>query len=1379
MTLNFKKFFSSLFVIALLLSTFGCWAPSKESAKRNGSSFYVKDAKGEYLPADPGLDLSRTVWKTIDAQNYKFRVCLSDHYADQPVRESTFKVIAEDGGIYPTVTDSQGCLEWTERFPFNFFANQSVYVLLERKIRPDGVGNDKAGHKGEVSIQFAVNPWQPYRDPGVPSVIFLSGNKSVVPKGQLVTGRDQVRAALEGNSDQLGYLWMHDLKLIDSKMAAGASGYDIQLQVEMTPRVILKNLTGESRQIQIPSGRFKLQSYLLVDKYAVDQKPLILNPQSPAVTGAILKEDGVLRFKVFTRVERKVAEGNLLMALKVIPIDGPSIRSFQSLHLLGEMVDLRSSKSPTLQEEIWGENRPAFSFDNYISPENTANFADLEKARLATKLQPIEFEIAQVRFLKIAPGETSTTRTVVYRATTCLIDNVSLRRLSQGQKFAISFEGSEYSTVEETDSSGCLRLIGTATHKYYDPQRTILQTFKIRKVDSCQGDYKDVNSKCFEGALTVGINPWDDKFTFGVDVRELSEKYLKESETAHAIPSKFVIDRYGYNTLGFRYEVDEFLNMKVIKRIYLRVEPMVLLHHSNTRGRNHAEPLRDGLYLLKVAMHRDYLDTTSKNVHISNRVIDVKDPVSGNTLKVTKSIVEANPDQRPRTFVSVVKKVVRVQHGVIVTPVELRLRDLRLMSVRANLLVQIEPLDEQMLQKAIVVERNLNGMSPQEMEEIRLMLTESEQQRKEDAELGVEYSFDEKTEEQDKLRQDLKSETLNKFSNLFARLQTARSQSPDPLFGPLDMNWLLKTKTISQEEIERIERNDFSESKLVSSFDYDIFVDKKSGLERRTFVGPIRLLENVSQNSMVPTDDMSELFCDGGDCNQLEKLESNKGRSEISNYENIRYFGSLQHLQGMHVDDLIQEKIGLETNYYREQYLGSLVSSFVDTFNLRFVSLKDEQALEFQDKCDIQPKIEMNRYENWDTWQARVQKEFGSCLVKNDKLQQSLASFLDGLNRNNGWFGDRKKVDAKDLDTLIRTGKVSVILGERLCEYWKEFVLKPEVEAGPAQHRGRANQALDIFESTCKASVGNPDGSKRQLAFMLDKKVRVKKVGAHQYKGGKSVNINVVSQFQLARVEGANIHGTVGFDPLGVPVVRDIISSPAKGGINLNYNIARNRTDSTNIMEQTFLVMQTAALAIELDEYEQCMVVKVNPRIREAFAELNVYFRPDLKGENETLRQRHLAKGLYLCTGKIEKTKIPILERYFYMTQHFTEGDMLDTGEFYNRPWLLSLRGARDMRTFLKMLREQDKSISLDRITSKLGQGEADFFSINQLSKAYMQVLPSFPGVYTMLEDPEEKLDGLDYPSTSDPYKAFDRNLDRLGVGVKDIERYSPVMPAQ
>jgi hypothetical protein len=140
-----------------------------------------------------------------------------------------------------------------------------------------------------------------------------------------------------------------------------------------------------------------------------------------------------------------------------------------------------------------------------------------------------------------------------------------------------------------------------------------------------------------------------------------------------------------------------------------------------------------------------------------------------------------------------------------------------------------------------------------------------------------------------------------------------------------------------------------------------------------------------------------------------------------------------------------------------------------------------------------------------------------------------------------------------------------------------------------------------------------------------------------------------------------------------------------------------------------------------------------------------------------------------ICTGDIEKSTTPITEKYYYFTQHFTQGDMLDNGDLLNHPWLLALRGERDYANFVSLLKnpfsgelKYEKSnadlfglnkykYALDGAT-KWYYDRSDYMESSRRAKntdlaalpldhliyAYNQVIPSYPGILTIAP---EKLD--------------------------------------
>ena len=119
-----------------------------------------------------------------------------------------------------------------------------------------------------------------------------------------------------------------------------------------------------------------------------------------------------------------------------------------------------------------------------------------------------------------------------------------------------------------------------------------------------------------------------------------------------------------------------------------------------------------------------------------------------------------------------------------------------------------------------------------------------------------------------------------------------------------------------------------------------------------------------------------------------------------------------------------------------------------------------------------------------------------------------------------------------------------------------------------------------------------------------------------------------------------------------------------------------------------------------------------------------------------------LRRGFMVCEGATRSNNQPrrVEEMYFYFTQHFTEGDMLDQADLYNHPWLLGMRGMRDFVTFVNKIRAQEL-VGLDGFLSGVSGGtppRAKAWALDQMSQVYKNTLPSFPGFYSVPDTGED-----------------------------------------
>ncbi|MEO0337325.1 MAG: hypothetical protein AAF202_13095, partial [Pseudomonadota bacterium] len=95
--------------------------------------------------------------------------------------------------------------------------------------------------------------------------------------------------------------------------------------------------------------------------------------------------------------------------------------------------------------------------------------------------------------------------------------------------------------------------------------------------------------------------------------------------------------------------------------------------------------------------------------------------------------------------------------------------------------------------------------------------------------------------------------------------------------------------------------------------------------------------------------------------------------------------------------------------------------------------------------------------------------------------------------------------------------------------------------------------------------------------------------------------------------------------------------------------------------------------------------------------------------------------------GEPDESEV-IYENWYYVTQHFTAGDMLDEVNLLNHVWLLALRGDRDYNKFIHSLQARPIDSKGEVIP-----GNAMYnYPLYRLGKIYDQVTPSFPGIFTL-----------------------------------------------
>ncbi|MCB0377789.1 MAG: hypothetical protein KDD33_04790, partial [Bdellovibrionales bacterium] len=1611
---------------ALIFSLFGCVkADRKQTSGEDVKTFSTEkrltefntrslfEAGGIQLDYKKFNRIQEGEWKQVDSFQLYFKVCnLKDRATQGTLVGEKFHVSSELGqNVFdtekgrtqvsnPITVNSQQCLVWHQPIPvFNLLA-PSVNIVLHYKIE------SLAGNLGTLVRRVGINPWDIFRSGSQSSgIIDLTDlDRQDWPEGQWVTGEENIIKALKGelfenkarlavrsivvepverekerNEDYNKSLQSMDpeerkrRQEIDKMLLTRYKGVHLNINMTALPFVRLEDSTGVVDDQPITTGRFRIYMNLIA-RASGDGKTTNLSQNTAQIAG---RNSAAFVYKMTTNglqasvpifLERNSTFGRVELLVKIVPLDLPGVQPFSAVYDLGEHNQWAKRQSPQFTFEKY-DPLSDVDYEKYIERAG----GDGDGSATIRNAERFYFGPLKMRFIRIMPGETATDRTLQYSVTTCVAHGLYGTRVGPGLQFDIITEdkGREHFMRRQTNEDGCLTWFGFLSHKYYHKEVLEEKTAKVNfvgtKVDRTQ--WQDLVNK-YSKEFVYYMNPWDEKWTFGWDRPDMPNNYFQEiiAQKNTAPESKLFIADFRYETMGFRYAIDKYLNLKVKKAVLLKAYPYVLKYNSIVLGRNATEKLRDGVYLMKIALQKHYLDPAAKGVRIYDRKND--EPLNLDNNKVShppypvaeqngqEVVIDSEPlskedlDEGKKEYISIQQKLVRVMGGMIITPIEFEVDDLRLMRIRNQFFIQLQTIDEHKLRLASVIDKALDELYAdgniegrykeifaaldeiQDIEDQKLQLEADKRQgeveraevAKEINKLGLSLKeaqekvykmfgldrFDSSSKEFATMQQaiDNKIKRLQEYRRLGldeqaafrndkraltnrliyqlggdakALMQKDWSQSVDEEYkdtfrddpkDPVDpfqrffylgnagygesalqriIDYRIEKAQQSNdkqqvEDLQEIRSADFTESPLTPNFSFEMLRndglgEDQSGLPSRTFVGPLTFVYNTNGSSLRPTDILNEKYCTTAFCEVPRMIEQgvppekteksfrlddkasfaepsnepiyDSGDSVNANYENNKYYGYLKAYHEMTVDKLIEEKKKLEERALRKMEEGSQIINFVKTLGLKYALL---------DESDRRSHLKSIDHE---CAQSVEPRNIGRCFqdIQDSNLTISSGQLFTMLNHRAGGQLDMEdansgqgnsvhyntiggEVTKQDIFSVMEKGwknedldpQVSRKLMHRMCFVLAQQFFKKGYFAKPIDPSERLTKAL-TQEIMNRRSVGGLESLCHEVAHKLyghdtgrmspnknarplenwyppvifERKVRVyKTTKRYVYRGGKSLNINVNTSFNLSSSHGIKVSTSATFKPWewvkdtfkdvvnSVPVVGPIVTNIAGAfGVTRTDSMdeSAGRTNGTTINSGTFLVSQQATFNIAIGEYERCIVARLHPAIIKAFLESGSYLKNRFNAKTDIDTQ-----GILICSGQRETKCLPIKEKYYYFTQHFTEGDMLDTADLHNHPWLLQLRGFRDFQTFAHQIgaREVDyidnknwltslaNRVTSDAASFNMGAGHEDMMKpqfeivdkskdinwpLEELSRTYFEILPTFPGLYTYLDE--------------------------------------------
>ncbi|WP_413557503.1 hypothetical protein [Bdellovibrio sp. HCB209] len=636
-----KMIFAKLILGLNLFALAACNLPAPKDKLNGGSeaaTFTIDSIKGTVSPEQTAGELALP-----QSRVYNFSVCVKDVAYNKTIAGHKFLIKEID---QEATSDAAGCINWSEKIKYNYLAD-SQYIEIKRNIQ--GVGLQK----GTREIDLAINPWS--HGENLPAVVDL--RKEQVD--QLVQDKKAMQLALKGYSAdeklRTRKLWMEDGRLFVIEQKMTSEGATLSLEFRSAPSIQLTKMNGEFVLKNLTAGTFKARMSLI---HIYTEKGKELHRRLGQTEEIQVKmENGSLALKAPMTLPAIPTRGQIAFGLELTAVNGPEgLTPFQGIYMLNEYDQIKGSNFLKIGSQV--AQTKDFKLSEYINAEmvqiskTNSNTVDDET------YQKPKIEVSQLEFKFIRVGEETTSmREVIYSVKACVKNGLDQKN-TRAHTFTISkFRQNETEVAQtvniKTDNNSCVTWDESIKFKYFDCQRFIPGSVMISNKDL------GMNEK-----INILVNPWE---TWGPTARDQryvdpTEKLVLDCRQENRPRTQLMLDSYSYNTVSYNYSVDSLMNLTVTKKIQVRMDPHLMMYSSLSNGRSEVQKLRDGTYLLKMAVVRN-ADYDSK-----------------------------------RTFVTAAEKLVTVLSGQINTEMQFQTQDVKSLGNRNTMLIEIFPVDESKIQ---------------------------------------------------------------------------------------------------------------------------------------------------------------------------------------------------------------------------------------------------------------------------------------------------------------------------------------------------------------------------------------------------------------------------------------------------------------------------------------------------------------------------------------------------------------------------------------------------------------------------------------------------------------------------------------------------------
>lgn len=462
----------------------------------------------------------------------------------------------------------------------------------------------------------------------------------------------------------------------------------------------------------------------------------------------------------------------------------------------------------------------------------------------------------------------------------------------------------------------------------------------------------------------------------------------------------------------------------------------------------------------------------------------------------------------------------------------------------------------------------------------------------------------------------------------------------------------------------------------------DSVIDTESGLEPDTFTGTVILNLDDAYRNLYATkaERMTDYFVNGKD---------------------VRFNGSLINKVAAEGAKVLRERKESLRKKSTPEY-------FAKASNLNLIRLNDSKKTDvFANIASISPHLFPNG---------------GSVGSRSVQFEHLMAS--------------NRARNTEAIKNLTVQGSLQKDFAQQLCAYWF-FQHFSEIHQKYSAAYSKA-LAGDVVRQCMNQVAKDP-----AKFFLVEKRLMVQKASQGQLYAGYNKAANVGVNFSMQNSYNSTLTQSVSWaSKVGLSwKFWDVFSFGTDVQYNINQSWAKGKSESNaiNIGAQTTLNVEMNVMQVTLDSYEQCSVVRLNPRLfindetAHWFNKAPTYNHLINSKLKESQAAELITSGLMFCSGVVQNQPIKRYETYFLIAQNQWVASQQDSADERNRQFFLSLRGAGEFEKFVHMTKlKAQYPVAADEQDNSLGN------LMKFMSSNFEHSLPVYPGNYVEQTQPVE-----------------------------------------